>query len=143
MALGWIGATTGFGSVERNANMSFVVSPSLTFRTDVQRVQIPVKNASERRRRASFLWQMNPTDGPLRVRRRFPGSLPPPNAPRHSGRPILRKAMAHNSASSGPPIYMRMISSTGPNLKFGSSSRNRRADTFASSSRPASAKAKH
>jgi hypothetical protein len=36
-----------FGSVVRNAKMSFVVSPSFTFRTEVQRVQMPAKNASD------------------------------------------------------------------------------------------------
>ena len=48
MALAWIGATTAFGSVVRKANRSLVVSPSLTFRTDVQRVQMPAKKASGR-----------------------------------------------------------------------------------------------
>src|SRR5450631_3492789 len=48
MAFGWIGATTAFGSVVRKAKRAFVVSPSLTFRTDVQRVQTPAKNASGR-----------------------------------------------------------------------------------------------
>jgi hypothetical protein len=33
-----------FGSVVRNAKISFSVSPSLTFRTDFQRVQMPAKN---------------------------------------------------------------------------------------------------
>jgi hypothetical protein len=48
MAFGWIAPTTSFGSVVRNANRSFVVSPSFTFRTEVQRVQMPAKNASRR-----------------------------------------------------------------------------------------------
>ena len=48
MALAWIGATIAFGSVVRKANRSFVVSPSLTLRTDVQRVQMPAKKASGR-----------------------------------------------------------------------------------------------
>ena len=48
IALGWIGATTAFGSVVRKAKRSLVVSPSLTFLTDVQRVQIPAKKASGR-----------------------------------------------------------------------------------------------
>ena len=46
--MAWIGATIAFGSVVRKANRSFVVSPSLTFRTDVQRVQMPAKKASGR-----------------------------------------------------------------------------------------------
>src|SRR5471032_1587064 len=48
IALGWIVATTAFGSVVRKANRSFVVSPSFIFRTEVQRVQMPAKNASGR-----------------------------------------------------------------------------------------------
>ncbi len=48
MALVWIGETSAFGSVVKKANKSFVVSPSLTFRTDVQRVQMPAKKASGR-----------------------------------------------------------------------------------------------
>src|SRR5208282_3366723 len=43
-----MGLTTEFGSVVRKANRSFVVSPSVTFRTDVQRVQMPAKKASGR-----------------------------------------------------------------------------------------------
>ncbi len=45
MALVWIGATTVFGSVVRKQNRSFVVPPSLSLLTDVQRVQTPAKNA--------------------------------------------------------------------------------------------------
>ena len=48
IALGWMAPTTLFGSVVRNAKMSFVVSPSFTFRTEVQRVQMPAKKASGR-----------------------------------------------------------------------------------------------
>ena len=48
MALGWMGATTALGSVVRKAKRSFVVSPSFTLRTDVQRVQMPAKKASGR-----------------------------------------------------------------------------------------------
>src|SRR4030088_3055082 len=48
IAFGWIAATSLFGSVVRNAKMSFVVSPSFTFRTEVQRVQMPAKNANGR-----------------------------------------------------------------------------------------------
>ena len=40
--------TSLFGSVVRNANISFVVSPSFTFRTEVQRVQMPAKKANGR-----------------------------------------------------------------------------------------------
>src|SRR6202165_159109 len=48
IALAWMPPTTLFGSVVRNAKMSFVVSPSFTFRTEVQRVQIPAKKANGR-----------------------------------------------------------------------------------------------
>src|ERR1700730_13275598 len=48
IACGWIAATSLFGSVVRNAKMSFVVSPSFTFRTEVQRVQMPAKKANGR-----------------------------------------------------------------------------------------------
>ena len=40
--------TTLFGSVVRNAKMSFVVSPSFSFRTEVQLVQMPAKKAKGR-----------------------------------------------------------------------------------------------
>jgi hypothetical protein len=40
--------TNLFGSVVRNAKRSFVVSPSLTLRTEVQRAQMPAKNARGR-----------------------------------------------------------------------------------------------
>src|SRR6202790_907293 len=46
IAFGWIAPTSLFGSVVRNAKMSFVVSPSFTFRTEVQRVQMPAKKAN-------------------------------------------------------------------------------------------------
>jgi hypothetical protein len=48
IAFGWTAPTSAFGSVVRNAKMSLVVSPSLTFRTDVQLVQMPAKQASGR-----------------------------------------------------------------------------------------------
>ena len=48
IALEWMAPTTLFGSLVRNAKMSFVVSPSFTFRTEVQRVQMPAKKASGR-----------------------------------------------------------------------------------------------
>src|ERR1700736_3663726 len=48
IAFGWIARTSLFGSVVRNAKMSFVVSPSFTFRTEVQRVQMPAKKANGR-----------------------------------------------------------------------------------------------
>ncbi len=48
MAFGWIVPTSLFGSVVRNANRSFVVSPSLTLRTDFHcGVQMPAKGGSD------------------------------------------------------------------------------------------------
>jgi len=46
IALGWIGATTAFGSVVRKAKMSAVTSPSLARRTPVQGVHIPANTNS-------------------------------------------------------------------------------------------------
>jgi hypothetical protein len=48
MALGWIGFTSALGSVVRKPNRSLVVSPSLTFLTDVHLVQTPAKKARGR-----------------------------------------------------------------------------------------------
>src|ERR1700720_4210597 len=48
IAFGWIAPTSLFGLVVRNAKMSFVVSPSFTFRTEVQRAQMPAKKANGR-----------------------------------------------------------------------------------------------
>ena len=45
MALGCTGPTTSLGAVVRNPERSLVVSPSLTFLTDVQFVQSPAKTA--------------------------------------------------------------------------------------------------
>src|SRR5271166_6178595 len=43
-----MGAIIAFGSVVRKAKRSFVVLPSLTLRTDLQRVHMPAKKASGR-----------------------------------------------------------------------------------------------
>ena len=40
IAFGWMAPTSAFASVVRKAKMSLVVSPSFTFRTDVQLVQM-------------------------------------------------------------------------------------------------------
>ncbi len=48
MAFGWIASTSAFGLIVRKAKMSFVVSPSRTFRTEVHCVHIPAKHASGR-----------------------------------------------------------------------------------------------
>src|SRR5258706_13715307 len=48
MALGWMAPTSALGWVVRKANKSAVTSPSFTFRTDVQLVQMPAKKATGR-----------------------------------------------------------------------------------------------
>src|SRR6202044_2233162 len=48
IAFGWMVPTSAFGSVVRNAKMPLVGPPSLTFRTDVQLVQMPAKQARGR-----------------------------------------------------------------------------------------------
>src|SRR3954470_19770507 len=48
IAFGWMAPTSAFGSVVRKAKRSFVVSPSRTFRTDVQFVHVPAKHTSGR-----------------------------------------------------------------------------------------------
>jgi hypothetical protein len=48
MAFGCIAPTSAFGLIVRNAKRSFVVLPSRTFRTEVQRVQRPAKHANGR-----------------------------------------------------------------------------------------------
>ena len=48
IALGWMAPTSAFGSVVRKAKRSLVVSPSYTFLTDVQLVQMPAKQPSGR-----------------------------------------------------------------------------------------------
>src|SRR5258708_570108 len=58
IAFGWMAPTSAFGSVVRNAKRSLVVSPSLTFPTDVQLVQMPAKQA--RGRVSSRANQMSP-----------------------------------------------------------------------------------
>ncbi len=57
------GATSEFGPVVRNGNRSLVVSPSFTFRTDVQPVQMPAKQA--RGRVWSSANQMSPSSALL------------------------------------------------------------------------------
>ena len=52
IAFGWMAPISAFGSVVRNAKMSLVVSPSLTFRTDVQLDQMPAKQARDGSHRA-------------------------------------------------------------------------------------------
>src|ERR1700730_10812119 len=72
IAFGWMAPTSAFGSVVRDANMSLVVSPSLTFRTDVQFVQMPAKQA--RGRVSSSANQMSPPSALLNSLKEFIGT---------------------------------------------------------------------
>jgi len=45
IAFGWNTPTILFGSVVRNAKISFIVAPSFTFRTGIHRFQMPARNA--------------------------------------------------------------------------------------------------
>src|SRR6202041_268249 len=75
IAFGWMRATSAFGSVVRNAKRSLVVSPSLTFRTEVQRVQMPAKQA--RGRVSSSANQMSPPSVLLNSLNELNGTPPP------------------------------------------------------------------
>jgi hypothetical protein len=48
MTFRWIALTSAFGSVVRKAKRSLVISPSLTFRTELQHVHSPAKKANGR-----------------------------------------------------------------------------------------------
>ena len=83
IACGCTVATPAFGSVVRKRNRSAVTSPSLTFRTDVQRVQTPVKKASgQSSSSANQIGCREPGDArPRKSQRTAPGSgsRPPPS----------------------------------------------------------------
>src|ERR1700754_244058 len=73
--------TSAFGSVVRNAKRSLVVSPSLTFRTDVQLVQMPAKQASGRV--SSSANQMSPPSALLNSLNELNGTTQRFSAPSH------------------------------------------------------------
>src|ERR1700709_2100107 len=73
--------TSAFGSVVRNAKMSLVVSPPLTFRTDVHLVQIPAKQA--RGRVSSSANQMSPPSALLNSLNELNGTTQRFSAPSH------------------------------------------------------------
>src|ERR1700738_4594930 len=73
--------TSAFGSVVRNAKMSLVVSPSLTFRTDVQLVQMPAKQESGRV--SSIANQMSPPSSLLNSLNELNGTTQRFSAPSH------------------------------------------------------------
>src|ERR1700709_864231 len=73
--------TSAFGSVVRNAKRSLVVSPSLTFRTDVQLVQIPAKQA--RGRASSSANQISPPSALLNSLNELNGTTQRFSGPSH------------------------------------------------------------
>src|ERR1700742_5235855 len=73
--------TSAFGSVVRNAKRSLVVSPSLTFRTDVQLVQMPAKQA--RGRPSSSANQMSPPSALLNSLNELNGTTQRFSTPSH------------------------------------------------------------
>src|SRR3979411_3152470 len=73
--------TSAFGSVVRNAKMSLVVSPSLTFRTDVQLVQMAAKQA--RGRLSSSANQMSPPSALLNSLNELNGTTQRCSGPNH------------------------------------------------------------
>src|SRR3954465_4997663 len=73
--------TSTFGSVVRNAYRSLVVSPSLTFRTEVQLVQMPAKQASGRL--SSSANQMSPPSALLNSLNELNGTTQRCSGPSH------------------------------------------------------------
>src|ERR1700722_568837 len=73
--------TSAFGSVVRNAKRSLVVSPSLTFRTDVQFVQMPAKQTSGRL--SSSANQMSPPSALLNSLKELNGTTQRFSGPSH------------------------------------------------------------
>src|ERR1700729_2488700 len=73
--------TSAFGSVVRNAKMSLVVSPSLTFRRDVQLVQMPAKQA--RGRVSPSANQISPPSALLNSLKELNGTTQRFSAPSH------------------------------------------------------------
>src|SRR3954467_10177090 len=73
--------TSAFGSIVRKAKRSLIVSPSLTFRTDVQLVQMPAKQA--RGRDSSRANQMSPPSPLLNSLNELNGTTQRFSAPSH------------------------------------------------------------
>src|SRR6476469_10481513 len=73
--------TSALGSVVRKAKRSLVVSPSLTFRTDVQLVQMPAKQA--RGRSSPSANQMSPPSALLNSLKLLKGTTQLFSAPSH------------------------------------------------------------
>src|SRR5205814_3830965 len=81
IAFGWMAPTSTLGSVVRNAKMSLVVSPSFTFRTDVQLVHMPAKQASGRV--SSSANQISPPSALLNSLKELNGTTQRFSAPSH------------------------------------------------------------
>src|ERR1700709_1783525 len=73
--------TSTFGSLVRNAYRALVVSPSLTFRTEVQLVQMPAKQASGRL--SSSANQMSPPSALLNSLKELNGTTQRFSGPSH------------------------------------------------------------
>src|ERR1700687_4524483 len=73
--------TSAFGSVVRNAKISLVVSPSFTFLTEVQLVQMPAKQA--RGRVSSSANQMSPPSALLNSLNELNGTTQRCSGPNH------------------------------------------------------------
>src|ERR1700736_5769706 len=79
--------TSVLGSVVRNAKMSLLVSPSFTFRTDVQLVQMPAKQASGRV--SSSANQMSPPSALLNSLNELNGTTQRFSTPSHRAQCLL------------------------------------------------------
>src|SRR3984957_4571063 len=113
IAFGWMVPTSAFGSVVRKAKMSLVVSPSLTFRTDVQLVQMPAKQA--RGRLSSSANQMSPPSALLNSLNELNGTTQRLSGPSHRAQcllPTLRMLVVPPSGS----IRSSSLKSTGLSL---------------------------
>src|SRR5580704_6043453 len=93
--------TSAFASVVRNAYRSLVVSPSLTFRTEVQLVQMPAKQA--RGRVSSSANQMSPPSGLLNSLKLLNGTTQRFSTPSHRVQCLLLtlRMTTRNSALKG------------------------------------------
>src|SRR6185437_4015572 len=87
IAFGWMAPTSTLGSVVRNAKRSLVVSPSLTFRTDIQLVQMPAKQA--RGRVSSSANQMSPPSALLNSLKELNGTTQRFSVPSHRAQCLL------------------------------------------------------
>ncbi len=100
MAFGYMARTSALGAVVRKPNRSFVVAPSRTFRTDVQRVHSPAKKASGRL--SSSANQMSPPASRLNLLKLVNGTtqrLSGPSQRRQCADAVLRMFVVPESGS--------------------------------------------